>query len=207
MKLRWLVATLILLAVVAACAAADDINPPWWRKLAGTTFAKWEFGTADTKPAPDAVFNPNGLPVAEIFPGHAWNREYAGRLGVWPLSGLIVIDIPNYGPPNPYKLVWIQITWTSESPYAEPVVDELLFKGRAELVQRVQVGPVGAAPWWHDTYLLKIVPNPTREVLRVQGAVWVDEVVVDTYCVPEPSTAVAFGSLAGLLGFALRRRR
>ncbi len=130
-------------------------------------------------------------------------------MGLWPLSGLIVIDISNYGPPNPYKLVWIQITWTSESPYAEPVVDELLFKERGELVQRIHVGPVGAALWWHDTYLIKIkiLPNPTREVLRVQGAVWVDEVVVDTYCVPEPSTTAALGSMVIMLGFALRRRR
>lgn len=207
MKYRWILATVVLLVAVGASAFADDINPPWWRNLSGTTYAKWEFGTPDTKPAPDAVVNPNGTPTLEVFPGHAWLQEYNGRFGVWPFSGLVVIDIPNYPPGNPYKLIWVQITWTSESPYAEPVVDELLYKQRGELVQRVQVPPIGGnVTWWHDTYAIKIIPNPPRELLRIQGSIWADEIVVDTYCVPEPGGVLAI--LTGIAGFVgLTRRR
>ena len=205
-RLLRLSALVVLLAASCACTAMVDPAAPPWRGLPGTTYARWEFNTPDLNPAPDWCHNPNGMPATEVFPGHDWLPVYGGRLGVWPLSGLIVVDIPNYAPPNPFKEVWVQVIWSSQSPYAEPDVDELLFHRAGELVRRVPLPSSENLQWWHDTYRLFIVPNPTHEVIRIQGAIWVDELVIDTICVPEPSSLAALGGMIGFAGFVLRRR-
>ncbi len=206
-RLIRVLASMILVAALCACSAADDIHPPLWRAQPGTTYARWEFSTPDLNPLPDEFVNPNGTPATEIFPGHDWLHEYGGRFGVWPLSGLIVVDIPNFPPPNPHKVVWVQVTWSSPSPYAEPDVDELLFGRAGELIRRKPLPPDQDIQWWHDTYRLTIVPNPPREVIRLQGAIWVDELVIDTICVPEPSSLAFLGGTMGFLGLVVRRRR
>jgi hypothetical protein len=200
-------ALVLLLAALSVCSMADDLHPPYWRGLPGTTYAKWEFSTPDINPLPDEFVNPNGIPTTEVFPGHEWLPEYGGRFGVWPLSGLIVVDIPNFPRPNPLKVVRVQVTWSSPSAYGEPDVDEILFGRTGELIDRVPVAPDQGVQWWHDTYRLTIIPNPPREVIRIQGAIWVDELVIDTSCVPEPSSLAALCGSLGIFGLVLRRRR
>ena len=50
---------------------------------------------------------------------------------------------------------------------------------------------------------LNIEPNPAFEIVRIDGAVMVDEIVIDTICIPEPASL----ALLGLGGLALMRRR
>ncbi|MFA6176853.1 MAG: hypothetical protein WC765_09785, partial [Phycisphaerae bacterium] len=58
--------------------------------------------------------------------------------------------------------------------------------------------------WYHTTYLFEVRPNPIVEYVTIGSAVWVDELVIDTLCMPEPATV---GLLCdGALGM-LRKRK
>ena len=120
-----------------------------------------------------------------------------------------MIEFPNYPPPNPYKDIWVQITWAPEAQYGEPTV-----KVQPEGIEPGVIVPLDPqspidmpGTWYHSTYKVRIEPNPPWELIVIQGSVYVDEVVVDTYCVPEPGGMLALitGSL-GLVGFIGRRK-
>ena len=57
--------------------------------------------------------------------------------------------------------------------------------------------------WVHSTYLIHLEPNPAWEIVKIDGTLVVDEIVIDTICFPEPA---AMGVLA-VGGLALLRRR
>lgn len=59
--------------------------------------------------------------------------------------------------------------------------------------------------WMHTKYYFETGPNPSVEFIGIfwEGAVAVDQVVIDTICIPEPITM----SLLGLGGLLLIRRR
>ncbi|MFQ3548697.1 MAG: PEP-CTERM sorting domain-containing protein [Armatimonadota bacterium] len=207
--------TLVVLFSLVCTTFADDlVAPPWQRYSAGTTYALWEFGTNDSPVAPDDWFNPNGMPMAIPVPGlfQAWWNEWGGRQGVWPLSGTINVGINNYANNNPYKDIWIQLTWAQQTINVFPIVKETTTNILAELVQRTPLGPtgmgVGDGMWYHDVYWIRMYPNPDFENILIDGAVMVDQLVIDTICVPEPASILALlGGVAGIGGFALRRRK
>jgi hypothetical protein len=143
-----------------------------------------------------------------------------GRLGVWELDGAITIRIPNRPDPDPWKWVWIQLTWMPDPPDGSGVPDIVIEAEDAqgvpitdiELIEVIEtdinsgfaaVDPNGS-PWHHTTYVFEIWPNPALEYIYVGGSIFVDEIVIDTWCTPEPAT---LGLLAtgGLV--LLRRRR
>lgn len=193
----------ILLVVLgwSVGALADDLNPPPWRGQPGSTFGQWEFSTPDPHPLPDLGHYPYGIPSTTVTPGvgQAWLPEWEGRVGVWPLSGEIFVQIPNRPEPLPFKEIWIQLTWAMQAPNVWPAVSETRFGVPATLVAEV---PLGGA-WLHSTYLIQLEPNPDWERILITGAVNVDELVIDTICAPEPTTLglLALGTLA-----LLRRR-
>lgn len=209
---------LLIVTVALTCtipALAHDLNPPSWRGKPGTTFALWEFLTPNPTPPADAVNNPCGTPQLQVWPGvgQQWWPIWGYSLGVWPLSGACEIFIPNFPSPNPYKYVWVQITWAAEVPDAVPFVREKNSRKWAQVINEVELGPTGeplpaGQSWMHTTYLIYLEPNPPSEIVRIDGGVMVDEIVVDTICVPEPSAAIPLATgLIGLLGFIPRRRR
>ena len=59
-----------------------------------------------------------------------------------------------------------------------------------------------------ETMVLDVVmhPNPPEEWVTVKGDIFVDELVIDTYCVPEPM-AVALLVFGSLVLFHRQRRR
>ncbi|MCL5103730.1 MAG: PEP-CTERM sorting domain-containing protein [Armatimonadetes bacterium] len=199
--------TLLLMAVVfsAGYAWSDDLHPPPWRGQPGTTFAAWEFLTPDPNALPDQMYNPNGVPAMQIWTGieQHWFDQWEGRIGVWPLSGALEVLIPNYPPPNPYKDIWIQITWAPQVPDVTPFVKEKISGTLAQLVSQT---PFPGTPWVHSVYAIRLFPNPTHEIVRIDGGIMVDELVIDTICIPEPSSLLALsGSVLALV--AWRRRR
>lgn len=199
----------VVMVVVPSLARADDLFPPPWRNQAGTTLQEWTFPDANQNPPPDVVINPYGMPGAQVWPGTGqwWWAMWGGRMGVWPLSGAMEFTIPNQNIPNPYKDIWIQITWAKQAFLSEPVLSSVP-GGTVELVRQVDLGPTGEPPpaganWWHSTYKIRIYPNPASEVIRIDGTVMVDQIVIDTICVPEPATM----ALLGLGSLVLLRRR
>lgn len=208
---------LMLFLLVVSFALADDLSPPPWRGQPGSAWADWEFLTPQEQDVvPDFGANPFGMSLLDVAPTHPWQQEWGGRIGVWGLSGLLHIEMDNTRILNPYKLLQIQLTWSGQ--YTSPAAVPTLYVGAnlvtgqpvppadIMLLDRVDLnlGPTGTGTdWYHSTFLFKIIPNPAWEWIDIAGSIWVDEVVVDTICVPEPATL----SLLGLGALLLRRRR
>jgi hypothetical protein len=206
---------------VAGTAVADDLNPPWWRGNWSTTSQVWEFLTPDPGPlAPDGPA-PGGmppLPSTKLWvtpaPGADWfpfdlTAPDAQRFGIWPLSGWIDGVVDNHEPPNDFKWVWLQLTWKPQAIDQVPTVLDIapLADPRYPVTlidtQQLDYG------WLHSTYEWRIYPNPVDEWFRIEGSIFVDELVIDTWCtntIPAPG-AILLGALGvGLIGY-LRRRR
>jgi hypothetical protein len=200
MRTAWTVG-LLAIVLASSVAWADDLNPPPWRGQPGTTFGMWEFMTPNPNPLPDVGNYPYGLPTTQITTGlfQQWMPTWNGRQGVWPLSGEIYVTIPNNPVPNPYKDIWIQLTWDQQAPNVFPAVSETRFGVPSTLIQRVPLG----GTWFHDVYQIHLEPNPAWEQILITGAINVDEMVIDTICAPEPAALVLLG-LGSL--FLIRRR-
>lgn len=203
------VLVLAVASLISSSAYADDLFPPPWRGQPGSTTQEWEFSTPMPVSPPDAMMNPYGEPSAAAYPGtgQSWLDDWGGRQGMWPLSGTIEVTIPNSSIPNPYKDIWVQLTWARQVESSTPVVWEMNSNAVGTVVSDVILGPTGLpAPsdfWYHTTFLIHIEPNPAWEIVKIDGTVVVDQLVIDTICAPEPASLL----LLGLGGLALRRRR
>ena len=166
--------------------AALDLNPPLWRGDDGTTMALWEFSTDDPTPIPDIEHNPYGTADIEVFPaaGHAWQELYKGRSGMWPLSGRIEIGIDNDPNPRERKEIRVQLVWRSKG--GTPSVTELDHGATAELIGDTIINE--EYNWHHSTFQMFLFPNPDYETIQISGAIRVDELVIDTICIPEPAS-------------------
>lgn len=207
---------------------ADDLNPPtlWQRGEEGSTYQKWEFSTDDTTPDPDDLNNPYGDPELSVYPMSFWEDDWGGRNGLWPLSGMIVVDIPNNPVENRGKLIQIQITWAGEVGNADSVPclfltaktvtgetvpqDDIVLEDHTDVILEETDEYLAGEYWHHSTYLYRITPNPTTESLWIGSAIMLDGLVVDTICgndlkVPEPTTLLLLG--LGGIGTIVRKRR
>lgn len=215
-------ATVVKKAALAACfvsmilvsaASADDLVPAPFRGDPDATYARWEFMTDESPVLADVEITNYGPAIAIPEPGvdQFWVLEWGGREGVWPLSGEVVIEIPNRADPYPYKEIWLQLTWAAQGPGVEPIVwaDAPGVVSEAVVVENFALEltnepPPAGLTWMHTTYSIIIEPNPPFETISISGAVMIDEIVVETICVPEPAgmALLAIGGLA-----VIRRRR
>jgi len=205
--------SVVILAVVVAvllCSSAwaDDYNPPSWRGEDNTTFAEWGFADATNPSAPDAGWvNPFGAPTLEVMgdmPYTQWKADDLGHQGVWKFEDYIQIEIPNYDTENPMKEVWVQITYQADS-IGQGIPLEITATPGLQSVTLVDQAQVDTF-YYNETYSVILEPNPSFETIFVSPrncTTYVDQIVIDTICVPEPTTIC----LLGLGALAMLRRR
>jgi len=196
----------VLVVTLTSVAFADDLLPAPWRTTPPgqppTTLQAWQFSAPTNPSPPDVVFNSFGNPLATVHyttPFTPWLPEDHGHFGVWYVEDWISFELPNQPDPNLQKLLWVQVTFSSVGGQ-----DPLFFTNpplaSVEIVRRVPLDQY----YWHGTYLIKIQPNPPMETLYIaprECAINIDQVVIDTICIPEP------GTLALLAVCGLFRRR
>lgn len=197
---------IFIVAVVAAnCSAVLlDLNAPTWRGDEGTTYQEWDFLT-DVNPItePDDYVNDYGVPSIEIGGSLTfWLPEDLGYEGVWSVySDAMTITIPNVDVENPYKEILMQIVyWEDYGPliFTSPDASSITLIDEQVLQNSYK----------HATYSIIIEPNPEREVITIrprQCGIYIDSLIIDTICVPEPTTIGLLAMGGGLL--ALKRRR
>jgi hypothetical protein len=206
-KMKKLLLAVAMLAIIVSVSVADDLNPPPWRGLPGTTTTEWLFNTQNPQPPPDFERNPYNREghgaMMTTEPNTFWEPFWANRTGVWHLSGGLNAWLWNRPEPNPLKEIWVQITWWSDLPGMMPIVTE---RAPGTPDGRLVGDILQLDGWRTSTFLITLPYNPPWEEVIIRGDIWVDQLVIDTYCVPEPSTIIALvGGLGSLLAF--RRRR
>lgn len=202
-------AVLLMMASLAMGSTALAVLQPPWQGEPRTTFQEWDFDTNSVTPSPDSgtLNNPYGDPLLRVTAAGDWiSTTIDGYEGVWPLSGEIDIHLPNYQELQPKKEIWIQLTWkaTDVDFYLpnEPLIGVVPFESM-EMSRQDSVGEDG---WVSSLFMIDIWPNPSEEWISIKGDIMVDELVIDTYCVPEPVTILLLGCGGALITLTGKRR-
>lgn len=220
-------AVAVVALIVPPALAHDLIIPPWWGQP-GTVHAEWNtWAGFPANMAPDSwSYVPYheddpplaGTPYAHGDPPTTRNHGVPPREWTLQLWNPIEFWLPNFDKDNPKKDVWIQIT------YATPVnlqyfnfhvtpSNGLWFNTIGTPEGKIDHGDL----FYTEAYSFFFMPNPSWETIEVQSCsydpketgypVYLDQVVIDTRCVPEPATlALVSIGLLGLAGFIRRKR-
>jgi len=219
MKQRtFLVALTLILASsclsISTGVYAHDVFAPDWRGDPGSTFQHWAFSTPDNPALPEFIDNTYGGAIGIITPGQfamqpPWvdveESAFGSQQGLWDLGqeGNIVLDIANRPYIGGYKDIWIQVTYF-EGLWQEPHVE---VPGAVAIngIETQLIENVGTGIWCTQVTKWRIFPNPLEEQIIIIGdqmGSLIDQIVVDTICVPEPSSI----GLLTLVGVALLKQ-
>jgi hypothetical protein len=168
----------------------------------------WEFGDNSYDLVAPDEYSSNPTLAAGTFsidydpPDTVWNASWDGASGVWRLESPsnITIQLNNYENQNLFKEIWMQVTYQAAGAsepyiYTDPLYTEVT---TSDLEAN--------GNYWNLTYHIIIEPNPASETIWIQPldcTLYIDEIVIDTRCVPEPTTIC----LLGLGALALLRKR
>ena len=213
---------LIMMLVVGSSALAvvtipeDDLSPADFRGQAGTTLQVWYFDNEASPVDAEPSDNPYGTPTAQIegIGSGAWLASYMGEQGVFRISRTdesdMKLTVPNVPEPNPVKHIWLQLVYYSQEGYQTNifVIPEGDFDispvPRMELVESTTLD----SGYTHATFELSIEPNPEWEYIYIRPRdceVYVDSIILETQCIPEPMTMLLLG--AGSMLLRLRRKQ
>ena len=210
---------------VTEWAFADDLNPPPYRGGNRSTLAEWDFDQDGTNPllpdgdlptvvgdfntALDVAF-PNGAPHPSGFANTGLTYNGEGFSNNDDVTHPMTFNIPNWIDLEPFKLLRLQVTYTGPTPGTD-VFGFLGVVGTADLVSETLVntvpGTVGQSLYFYQDWELRPNPDWEQVVLFLQPGTFIDQVVIDTISIPEPSSIVlgAMGLLA--IGRVARRQR
>jgi len=207
-------ANIALVMIIASTCPAGllteyDTNPAPFRGQENTTLQVWTFGTPDNSGAPDISVNPNGEANISNLPALEWLAEDLGHQGVriidYKGTNGMIIHVDNFNIPNPIKKIWVQIVYDDGGP---PSIKVLPNGDTTEQRMNLVGMPEEVDDWYMKaTYELTLDKNPPHEIFRIiprDCQVWIDEIIIETQCIPEPMSIAMLG-LGGL--FLLRKRR
>ncbi len=214
---RRYIATGCTLFLLIGSALADDVLPPAYRGQAGSTFQLWNFATGVTNPPADSVNNPIGTPTLTVVQsinnsGIGWQDSqsvvYGSKQGFWDLGndGHMDLAIPTpAGGSN--ELLRLQITYFQA--IDKPPLLTLFPTAVETMATNILDQTTTLGAWYTEVLDWTITPEPTNNLISIfgdptSGSV-IDQVIVDTMAVPEPST-ISLGGLA-LLGAAWEWQR
>ena len=203
---------LIAIAVVGLASPtllADDLNPPpWVRGAEYTTYQAWDAwtnGVNDVYEAEAFFTSPNASenPWIHARGGILWGK-YNGRDAL-AIEGddPIEIHLPNWSEDQDrYKEIYLQIVWHLDAGIDIPELVSPAGYNPNILVQTQHLGD----NWYYEQYHWLIDDfNPDFELITIQAVgtkrcmpgLFIDQIIVDTICVPEPTTLslLAFGVL------------
>ena len=188
--------------VVSLALSATAFAMPWERGDDGSTWQQWDFSSNSTSPSPDAGSNPYGTPVMTVKPFGDWIEGP----GAWPLSGEIDIYIPNRPEPFDYKQILLQLTWQPGGNDQTPTMPDEPWVAVTPF-QEMEMHRWDNTPdtWTHSLFEITIWPNPPGEWITIKGDILVDQVIIDTICIPEPATIFLLG-IGGLMTLTRKRR-
>jgi hypothetical protein len=197
-----------IIAMGVTGAMADDLFQfqPDWRGDPGTTYQRWEFDTSANPASPDVYASNCGTSIGvaqTVMTDANWYNIGMDTQGYWRLTdflttGTMELEIPNCPTPDPYKEVWAQIRYVdSQWGHKAPIVS--LTAGGTVIDQSVgersEVHFISTADgsWYVEQYKWRLEPNPSVETIHIQAqpgeAALIDQIVVDTICVPpDPNT-------------------
>ncbi len=218
------VIVLLITSFLVPPAVTDDVQRPSWRGKFSTTWQYWNFDTPDpgaTAPLPPdgpgpLIDDPIGapyeqpgfLPSTGLFVEPGPNMEWipddpSGRTGIWPLSGSISVVVDNHDPDNLWKIMWVQVTWRPQgsTPDSVPMLTNFDPTFSSAYPPRVTgQGDVDLGDgWFETTFVWRIEGNPPDEFFMIEGLIDVDQLIIDTWCIPEPASLLLFAISGGLL--------
>jgi len=196
--------------VLWACGytAGHDL-PPDWRGGPDSTWQHWQFPDAGTPTGPDEGSNPYGDPVGTVN-GGVWHESSSGETGLWRLRDSqgdnMSFDVPNANnPAQSKKIVHIQITWKDFDGFDRPVID--FVPSGWEFLGEVNTEISAAWDHWASDWLYPSCLGEETIVIRPgEDDSWIDQVVIDSQCIPEPGSMTVLG-LAAAGVFLARPRR
>lgn len=224
-----LAAIIVVACVSVVSATIINDTAPSWRGDQNTTYQAWGFDTsANPASVEPGSYNPYGATnfwvddVDTTFPysGTYWKGLDGGvndgqpgatyHSGVWRLDNSFVeIYIPNNPTQNEQKIIQLQMTYyasgtTGANPEMDIFTDPMYnFKSITQTSKTL----LDVEGYYHAIWEIIIEPNPNNETLYIwprDCTLYIDEIVIDTICIPEPITVAILG-LGGLL-MAVRRK-
>ncbi|MCK4660574.1 MAG: PEP-CTERM sorting domain-containing protein [Phycisphaerae bacterium] len=213
---RLILATLVVSLASPTAASADDLIPPAWRGEPGSTYQAWTFDTEPTSGIlyPEVDDNEFGSPAIldSYWPDDSdWLALHDGRPGVWNPYWEFYVELPNDDAALPLKDIYIQITWNEYDEeganVGRPAPSVYWPSGEYTNSVELDVEYPLESNWMYSRWHVRIWPNPDSESIEVisdngWNELVIDQIVVDTICIPEPATLV----LLGLGGLAVLRR-
>ena len=203
-------------------AQADYYDPPGWDDNPYFTHQSWGFHQSPDgydewgNPYfyPEVDHNPYGVPkqIHSEMGTQIWHDSYQGRSGVWQYDETSMVDflVYNVEVPELFKEVWFQATYYTADGQMSDISSILPEPAGDVTFARVSREEVAGEPgWYYETWMGMIIPQPYIEDFSIffDGTVYVDQVDIDTRCVPIPSTVVLLCSgLMGLIALGRKER-